>query len=457
MRSRDRVPCVLLLEQSAFALEEQLRGVPGAPTELRLERRPWSEPPAGSGIGESVDLIVPVASPEAAQAIALLTWVQANRGPVPALGIVPADAPDDVLRVASESLDDYILWPARVGELRQRLARMLGEQGGETRPVRPIPFEDPGLVNLVGEDPEFLAVLEQIPRVAQGDGTVLITGETGTGKELCARAIHHLGPRRSFPFVPVDCGAVPEHLLENELFGHARGAFTDARSDQKGLAAIAEGGTLFLDEIDALSPPGQGKLLRFLQDRSFRPLGAERFSRADVRVIAATNRDLEGWVREKRFRADLYFRLNVFRLRLIPLRERRADIPLLARHFLRLFDRDRDGAARSFSPAVLRLLEHHAWPGNVRELSNVVERAVAFAEGLQILPCHVSLPPLAEEGGAVPSFRDARARALADFERAYIEELLHRHHGNITRAAREAGKDRRAFGRLVKKHSGISA
>jgi DNA-binding NtrC family response regulator len=242
-------------------------------------------------------------------------------------------------------------------------------------------------------------------------------------------------------------------LAENEIFGHVRGAFTDAHADQKGLAGMAEGGTLFLDEIDALSLAAQAKLLRFLEDGAYRALGADRFTRANVRVIAATNRDLESCMREKQFRSDLYFRLNVLQLRLPPLRERRGDIGLLARHFLESCCAAGGAHRKSFSPATLRILEMYSWPGNVRELYNVVQRAVVFCSGTQILPSHISLAtPAQASSHRVSSFRHARKEAIESFEQHYVREMLRKHRGNVTRAAFEAGKDRRAFGRLVKKY-----
>jgi two-component system response regulator GlrR len=280
---------------------------------------------------------------------------------------------------------------------------------------------------------------------------VLITGETGTGKDLCARAIHHLSERRSRPFIPVDCGALPDHLFENELFGHARGAFTDAHLDQKGLVALAEGGTLFLDEVDALSHATQTKLLRFLQDRSYKPLGAERFLRADVNVIAASNRDLSELVAQHRFRSDLFFRLNVVNLHLSPLRERKGDIPLLAEHFVKAVCAEKGVQRKSLTASTLRVLGSHSWPGNVRELYNVIQRAVLLGQGHQVLPSDVAIRSAQRPEAASSSFREARAQAIEAFEKAYVEDLLNRHAGNVTRAAREARKDRRAFGRLIKK------
>jgi DNA-binding NtrC family response regulator len=281
---------------------------------------------------------------------------------------------------------------------------------------------------------------------------VLITGETGTGKEMCARAIHHLGPRRDRPFIPVDCASIPENLFENELFGHARGAYTHADGNQKGLVALAEGGTLLLDEIDTMPVTVQAKLLRFLQEHSYKPLGAERFARSDVRIIAATNRSIEERLRDGRFRADLYFRLNVLRLELPPLRERRSDIAPLAKHFLSLLAAA-SGTSKSFTPAALHKLWGYEWPGNIRELFNIVQRALVLSTGNQILPCHICLPNVESlEENPAGGFRQARLRNIQTFERHYVEDLLRRNQGNITRAARAANKDRRAFGRLVKKY-----
>jgi transcriptional regulator with GAF, ATPase, and Fis domain len=289
--------------------------------------------------------------------------------------------------------------------------------------------------------------------MAGSKAPVLITGETGTGKELFAHAIHSLSDRRSGPFIPLDCGVLPEQLAENELFGHSRGAFTDAHTETKGLVALADGGTLFLDEIDALSPANQAKLLRFLQEGTFRALGAERFRRADVRVIAATNRNMEECVRQREFRSDLYFRINVLRLYLPPLRERTGDVALLAAHFLA----GACGAAEKFlSSGALRRLEKYPWPGNVRELLNVVQRAALQSPGRQITPAHISFDgdamQVATTAEASNGFHSAKQHVIREFERAYIEKLLASHHGNITQAAREAGKERRAFGKLVKKY-----
>jgi DNA-binding NtrC family response regulator len=274
---------------------------------------------------------------------------------------------------------------------------------------------------------------------------------------LSARAIHHLSRRRNFPFIAVDCSAFPDHLFENEMFGHARGAFTDAHRDQRGLIAMAERGTLFLDEVDSLSLPSQAKLLRFLQERTYRPLGADKFVRAEVNVLAATNRDLEKLVAEQRFRSDLFFRINVLRLHMIPLRERRSDIPLLARHFVDLLCAEHGQPVKSLTVAAIDELMRGDWPGNVRELYNVMHRAVVLAQGPEILPADIAAPGKElhrpdDDGPRPDGFRGARARAIEAFERSYVLDALKRHNGNITQSARYARQDRRAFGRLVKRY-----
>jgi DNA-binding NtrC family response regulator len=398
----------------------------------------------------TADMILLAPSSESAAALHLFESVQAQPVTKPIFAILP-DEGAALLAAASDVAADFIVWPAGPSELRLRLLRILGRPEPDLAGLHARLSSEMGLANLLGQDPGFLRMVETIPLAARSDRPVLITGETGTGKELCARAIHHLGRRNNLPFIAADCGAFPDHLFENELFGHARGAFTDAHRDQKGLVALAEGGTLFLDEIDALSSSAQAKLLRFLQERTYKPLGAERFLRADIRILAATNRDLEACVREKRFREDLFFRLNVLRLQLLPLRERRGDIELLARSFLDSTCRESALPVKHFSPSALRKLSHYDWPGNVRELINIVQRSVVFSQGVQILPSDLPLPESPPDV-APETFRRAKARAVANFERVFVEALMRKHLGNVTRAAQEAQKDRRAFGRLVKKH-----
>jgi len=397
-------------------------------------------------------LVVAVATSQFDRAMRFFQWLREHPMSTPLLAVVSSEAQPDLLRTALEISDDFILLPVHIEEWRHRLTRLLGAEGEDIESVRNRLNEQMGLAQIVGNDSAFLPTVKRIPLIAAADAPVLVTGETGTGKELCARAIHHLSKRRNFPFIPVACGAIPDHLFENELFGHSRGAFTDAAGDQKGLAAIAEAGTLFLDDIDALSLAAQAKLLRFLEDHSYKPLGAERFVRANVKVISATNHDLESAVRDGSFRSDLYFRLNVLQLHLPPLRERCGDISVLAHHFLKSLCASTNGQQKSFSPSALYKLQGYDWPGNVRELFNVIQRAIVFSDGTQILPSHLSIP-LSAGKPPMPeaSFREGRSKVIEAYERKYVGELLARCNGNITRAARQAGKDRRALGRLVKK------
>jgi DNA-binding NtrC family response regulator len=298
--------------------------------------------------------------------------------------------------------------------------------------------------------------VQLIAKFARCAVPVLIHGETGTGKELAARAIHYEGRRRDHPFVAVNCGAIPDTLVENELFGHDRGAFTDARSRCDGLIACAHGGTLFLDEIDALSPKAQVTLLRFLQDQQYRPLGGGRHQQADVRVIAATNADLANLCDQGRFRLDLYYRLCILELAMPPLRNREGDAALLASHFVARMAALHGSQARVLGLGTVRWFEEYAWPGNVRELENLVCRAVLLTDGdvIHVEPPH--RPAGASEREPDPLelvFSKAKALTLQKFERRYLASVLARAKGSVTLAAQLAGKERRAFGKLIKKHS----
>jgi two-component system, NtrC family, response regulator GlrR len=309
-----------------------------------------------------------------------------------------------------------------------------------------------GLRQIVGESPVFRAELGKLSRIAACDASVFISGESGTGKEVFARAVHYLSERGGKPFVPVNCGAIPGELVESELFGHRRGAFTGAIRDGIGMVGEAEGGTMLLDEVDSLPPAAQVKLLRFLDNGEFRPLGASKTHRASVRVIAATNADMEQKIRERKFREDLYYRLNVLMLLLPPLRERCGDLPLLAQHILERQAAANGCKAKSISAAALDRMMAHRWPGNVRELENVLIRALILSEGPEIqvedLALHSGLPePPRDE-----SFRTLKAQVVRDFELGYLQTMLDRHGGNITRAAHAAGKNRRAFWELLRKH-----
>jgi DNA-binding NtrC family response regulator len=403
--------------------------------------------------GRDTDLLVIAAPPDATDAEVFFNSLSETSGLKPVLAIVSPNASLPLLQSIFRVADDFLVSPVRPCDLNGRVARVLGLGRRDTADIYLDLIAETGMSQLVGTDPRFRSAIEKLPIIARANATVLITGETGTGKEMCARAIHFLSSRQGFPFIPVDCGAVPDHLIENELFGHVRGAYTDARQDQKGLAAVAENGTLFLDEVDSLSEAAQAKLLRFLQEHTFKPLGAERAVKANVNVIAATNRNLEVCMREGRFRSDLFFRLNVLRVDLPPLRERRGDIEVLARHFIHELTGQSRAGARSLSPAALRKLMLYDWPGNVRELYNTVHRAVLLTEDKVIPAVDLPIETHAARASEVGLLRHDKARVAEDFERRCVERLLRKHLGNVTHAAQEAGKDRRAFGRLIKKYN----
>ncbi len=311
---------------------------------------------------------------------------------------------------------------------------------------------------LVGESAAFRQAVRNLPAVAKGDATVLVTGETGTGKELIARAIHYLSTRRPHPFVAVNCGSIPDTLLEAELFGHERGAFTDAHAERAGLIAQANRGTLFLDEVDALTMRAQVALLRVLQEKSYRPIGSARERQADVRVVAATNTALEELVHAGAFRSDLYYRLRIFTLHLPALRERAEDIPVLAEHFLR--KHTTGSAPPFFTEAAMDSLRAHSWPGNIRELESAIIRGIAYCvDGLIDTGdldltdgCPAENPRRPAQAERAGSLRTRKREVIEAFERDYLRRLMQEHGGNVTRAARSAGKERRELGKLLRKY-----
>lgn len=314
------------------------------------------------------------------------------------------------------------------------------------------------LDRLVGKAQRFVEVVQELRRIAESDATVLVVGETGTGKELVARAVHYLSARAEFPFVAVNCAALPDTLLEAELFGHERGAFTDAHASRQGLVAQAEKGTLFLDEVESLTSRAQGVLLRVLHDRTFRQLGSAAEHSVDVRFVAATNVDLAGLVRQASFRADLLYRLRVLWLELPPLRDRREDIPLLVRHFM---DKHAVGhrPAPILSEAASRALTDFHWPGNVRELENALIRAIHLADHGVIEPHHLGLSDREPRPSPLPGFpagdlplKESKRQLITAFEHEYLTRLMSVSQGNVTQAAFAAHKERRELGKLLKKH-----
>jgi two-component system response regulator AtoC len=347
---------------------------------------------------------------------------------------------------------DYVSKPFNVEELRLTVARALERKrlsaeaqtttGGGAQKAKPAEIE--------GKSARMLEVYKLVARVAPTSATVLVVGESGTGKELVARAIHSHSSRASTAFVPVNCTALSESLLESELFGHARGAFTGAIAAKRGLFEMADGGTLFLDEIGDMGPKMQAQLLRTLQDGEVRPVGSSESIKVDVRLVCATNRDLEADVKTGRFREDLYFRINVVTVKLPPLRERSSDIPILVTHFLAKVARREGRSEASISREALELLCNYQWPGNVRELENAIERAVAVAKGNVVLPSDL---PADVSGGAPPApagIIDDRP-TLSELERRYIALVLAECGGNKKKAAERLGIDRRTLYRALER------
>jgi Nif-specific regulatory protein len=307
---------------------------------------------------------------------------------------------------------------------------------------------------MIGASPAMRRVYEEIGQVARTNATALLRGESGTGKDVVAHAIHHNSPRAKAPFVKVNCAALPESLFESELFGHERGAFTGAIARKKGRFELAEGGTLFLDEIGELSLQTQAKLLRVLQFREFERLGGTETLKANVRIIAATNRDMERSVATGSFREDLYYRINIFTITVPPLRERRADIPALAEYFLSKFAREHQRKIGRISTGALDVLMQHGWPGNVRELENVVERAVVLCDGFVIQDHH--LPRAVYNPSESLPEDSTLADAVARLERRMIDAALQRESGNVAKAARALGTTERIFRYKAAKY-GITA
>ena len=347
---------------------------------------------------------------------------------------------EGVIEAMRRGAYDFIAKPFRADQLlltirkaveRERLRQTVEQLREELSALR-------APSGIVGRGTAMQQVLAVAAKVARHPSTVLVTGESGTGKELVAHYIHSSSPRASEPMVAVNCGAIPENLLESELFGHAKGAFTGAAAEKRGLFEEADGGTLFLDEIGELPSPLQVKLLRALQEGEIRRVGDNIARAVDVRLVAATARDLEAEVAAGRFRADLYYRINVVRLHLAPLRDRREDIPELVRHFVQLYGRRLGLSVAAVSPAAMHLLMEYAWPGNVRELENVIERALVLAEGPQIEPDQ--LPAAVRSPATTAPARDdldlSIKRQTAALERGLIRSALERTGGNRTRAAK---------------------
>jgi DNA-binding NtrC family response regulator len=365
----------------------------------------------------------------------------------------------DAVEAMRQGAFDYLAKPFDPDDAALVVARALERRRARGAPGVPAPRGPFAFGGLVGRSAAMAEVSRLLEQAAKLDITVLLTGETGTGKELAARAIHAHGARRERRFVPVNCGALPADLVESELFGHARGAFTGAAADKAGLFEEARGGTLFLDEIGELPLPVQVKLNRALQEREIRRVGDVRPVPVDVRVVAATHRDLKAEAQAGRFREDLYYRLAVFPVRLPPLRDRREDVPELAAHFLAKHGRALRRTLDGFEPEALRALAGYPWPGNVRELENAVARAVALAEGARVAVRDLPPDVTGGQAGSIPAdlltrlpYREAVDLARDRVSREYLSALLAEFDGNVTRAAERAGVERESLHRLLKRY-----
>lgn len=354
---------------------------------------------------------------------------------------------------------DFAVWPCPPSEIFFRLNGLIS---------KPTYIEQNKSYNnlkntMIGESSVFKKVLKRIELFSRCDAPVLIEGATGTGKEMVARAIHYQSERKDYPFIPVNCGALPDSLIENELFGHEKGAYTDAKSCSKGLVGQANGGTLFLDEIESLSLKGQVALLRLLQEDEYKPLGSNTPIKSNIRIISATNVSLKKLTEKGIIRQDLYYRLNILSVVLPPLRERGQDVVLLAEFFLKKFQKKYHSSEKNFVQDALTWIKKYSWPGNVRELETCIHRAFIISDSDSLRVQYLQEPevdfiektafsPANQDIPTSVSFKEAKSNVIKTFEKCYLRELMQKSEGNVTLAAKTACKERRAFGKLLKKH-----
>ncbi len=388
---------------------------------------------------EKVDLVISDLRMDEMDGMQLFTEIQKVQPGMPVIILTAHGSIPDAVAATQQGVFSFLTKPVDKDALYHAIDGALEQSAPAT--------DDSWRESIVTRSPLMLRLLEQARMVAQSDVSVLINGQSGTGKEVFAQAIHNASPRSHKPFIAINCGALPEQLLESELFGHARGAFTGAVSNREGLFQAAEGGTLFLDEIGDMPAPLQVKLLRVLQERKVRPLGSNRDIDIDVRIVSATHRDLPKAMARGEFREDLYYRLNVVSLKIPALAERTEDIPLLANHLLRLSAERHKPFVRAFSTDAMKRLMTASWPGNVRQLVNVIEQCVALTSSPVISDALVE-QALEGENTALPTFVEARNQ----FELNYLRKLLQITKGNVTHAARMAGRNRTEFYKLLSRH-----
>ena len=388
---------------------------------------------------EKIDLVISDLRMDEMDGMALFAEIQRQQPGMPVIILTAHGSIPDAVAATQQGVFSFLTKPVD----RDALYKAIDEALEVVTTVS----DEEGSKDIVTRSPQMLRLLEQAKLVAQSDVSVLINGQSGTGKEVLAQAIHRASPRAKKPFIAINCGALPEQLLESELFGHAKGAFTGAVSSREGLFQAAEGGTLFLDEIGDMPMALQVKLLRVLQERKVRPLGSNRDIDIDVRILSATHRDLPKAMERNEFREDLFYRLNVVNLRIPTLSERAEDIPVLANHLLRESAKRHKPFVRSFSTDAMKCLMTASWPGNVRQLVNVIEQCVALTTAPVISEALVT-QALQGENTALPTFAEARGH----FEMTYLRKLLQMTKGNVTQAARMAGRNRTEFYKLLSRH-----
>jgi two-component system response regulator PilR (NtrC family) len=453
-RESDSMGERLLIVEDELSMREFL--------EIMLKHDGYDVRSAGSGeeafeiFGEEEpDLVLTDVKMPGMSGLDLIRKIRSLDSAVPIIAITAYASAQDAIRAVREGAYDYLSKPFQIEDLRAVIRNALKARRLRTENLKLRESSDgpDGFSEIVGRSPEMAEVFDMITRVAPSKASVLIIGESGTGKELVAKAIHNRSPRSARPFVPVNCTAIPETLLESELFGHMKGAFTGAVSKKRGLVEIAHSGTLFFDEVGEIPLSIQAKLLRFLQEREFRRVGGNEDQSVDVRVIAATNRNLEKEIEKGRFREDLYYRLNVIRMKLPPLRNREEDIPLLVNHFLEKFAEEQGKDIRRVSSLALRVLCNYGYPGNVRELENTIERCVTLERSDQLtaehLPSRFSQQAaedriVSEQVDIPPDGIDLN-RATEEMERKLIGRALQITGGNRTRTARLLGITQRSL------------
>lgn len=449
---------ILVVDDDAEELK-QCSVALGAVTDIPITAERKSTAAAKLLGADSFDLLITDLRMPAVDGIDLLRIAQSHDPELPVVILTGHPSVGTAVESLKLGAADYLTKPVNTDELVLTAQRLLSERQlrGENRLLqrqinRPYAFDE-----IVGASPPMRKVFETIRQLAEADVDVLIVGETGTGKELVARSIHQCSNNRKGRFVPVDCGAIPENLLENEFFGHERGAFSGATTRSVGLLEFADNGTFFLDEINALPLPMQAKLLRALQERKFRRVGATREIAVDLGIVAAAARNPVELIKEQRFREDLYYRLNVGRVDLPPLRERADDIPLLANHFVKRYAREMGKPRTEVAPDAMEILVVYSWPGNVRELQNVLKRAIAMTRRDVLtpddLPDEIVTEAGRHQGVDRTTFFHLRAARTAEFERDYLTNLLQSFSGDVAAAAQSADVPKGTLYRLMKKHN----